>query len=67
MSPVPCLRQMKTKKAREFRANSATPSREEKRETAAWEGSLAYGDEPNTVAGPRPNRTAFPAALACKL
>src|SRR5438067_13027893 len=34
---------------------------------AAWEGTLAYGFRPITVAGPRAIRTAFPAALACKL
>src|SRR5437660_8325275 len=32
----------------------------------AWEGSLAYGAAPITVAGPRPIRTAFPASHACK-
>jgi len=42
-----------------FLAKSAIP--------AAWEGTLAYGATPITVAGPRPIRTAFPASLACKI
>ena len=35
--------------------------------SAAWEGSLAYGLWPITVAGPRPIRTAFPASHVCKI
>jgi hypothetical protein len=54
------------KKPRETPGQIATLFLAKSAAAAASEGSLAYGIQPLTVAGPRPNFTAFPAAHAGK-
>ena len=72
MEPGSLFSEICKKMPREFRgATRAAPSREELRKLrhgrVAWLTAPKLSFWPITVAGPRPNLTAFPAALACKL
>src|ERR1700751_4833552 len=65
--PIPCLRQDTNKNGPRVSGHRRNSLSRGVSRTAAWEGSLAYGLQPVTGGGGRGERTAFPAALACKL